>query len=96
MGEIWSVLRQSSILSKKSSAHFPLKPSNEGFGGKRELGILRKIELCQKRFKFRMQFCLGVLNNVLHVFCPEACFLFEILRMRKNTFFRGHPLETFC
>ena len=40
----------------------------EGFGGKRALGILRKIELCQKRFKFRMQFCLGVLNNLLHVF----------------------------
>ena len=54
----------------------------EGFGGKRALGILRKIELCQKRLKFRMQFCLGVLNNVLHVFFPEACFLFEILRMR--------------
>ena len=68
----------------------------EGFGGKRALGILRKIELCQKRFKFRMQFCLGVLNNVLHVFFPETCFLFEILRMRKNTLFRGHPLGTFC
>ena len=40
----------------------------EGFGGKRALGILRKIELCQKRSKFRMQFSLGVLNNVLHVF----------------------------
>ena len=68
----------------------------EGFGGKRALGILRKIELCQKRSKFRMQFCLGVLNNVLHVFFPEACFFLEILRMRKNTFFRGHPLGTFC
>ena len=52
----------------------------EGFGRKRALGILRKIELCQKRFKFCMQFCLGVLNNVLHVFFPEACFLFEIVR----------------
>ena len=29
-------------------------------------------------------------------FFPEACFLLEILRMRKNTFFRGHPLGTFC
>ena len=49
----------------------------EGFGF--------KSELCQKRSKFRMQFCLGVLNNVLHVFllkfasisryyvCKEAC-----------------------
>ena len=42
----------------------------EGFGGKRTLVILRKIELCQKCSKFRMQFCLGVLNNVLHVFFP--------------------------
>ena len=40
----------------------------EGFGGKRALGILRKSELCQNRSKFRMQFCLGTLNNVLHVF----------------------------
>ena len=40
----------------------------EGFGGKRELGFLLKIELCRKRSKFRMQFCLGALKNVLHVF----------------------------
>ena len=51
------------------------------------MGILRKIELCQKRSKFPMQFCLGVLNNVLHVFSPEACFLFEILRMGKKHIF---------
>ena len=42
--------------------------SIQGFGGKRALGILLKTELCQKRSKFRMQFCLGALNNVLHVF----------------------------
>ena len=42
--------------------------SIEGFGGKRALGFLLKNELCQKRSKFGMQFCLGVLNNVLHVF----------------------------
>ena len=35
---------------------------------KRALGILLKTELGQKRSKFRMQFCLRVLNNVLHVF----------------------------
>ena len=29
-------------------------------------------------------------------FFPEACFLFEILRTRKNTFFLRHPLGTFC
>ena len=51
--------------------------SIEGFGGKRALGFLRKSELCQNRSKFHMQFCLGALNNVLHVFFPEACFLFE-------------------
>ena len=31
----------------------------EGFGGKRAVGFLLKIELCRKRSKFRMQFCLG-------------------------------------
>ena len=40
----------------------------EGFGGKRVLGFLLKIELCRKRSKFRMHFCLGALNNVLYVF----------------------------
>ena len=40
----------------------------EGFGGKRALGFLLKIELCRKRSKFRMQFCLGALNKVLYVF----------------------------
>ena len=40
----------------------------EGFGGKRAVGFLLKIELCRKRSKFRMQFCLGALNNVLYVF----------------------------
>ena len=68
----------------------------EGFGGKRALGILRKIELCQKRSKFRMQFLFRCLKQCSACFFPEACFLLEILRMRKNTFFRGHPLGTFC
>ena len=40
----------------------------EGFSGKRALGFLLKSELCQKCSKCCMQFCLGVLNNVLHVF----------------------------
>ena len=40
----------------------------EGFGEKRVLGILLKTELCQKPSKFRMQLCLGALNNVLYVF----------------------------
>ena len=42
--------------------------SIEGFGGKRALGFLLKSELCQKRSKSRMRFCLRVSNNVLHVF----------------------------
>ena len=57
----------------------------EGFGGKRALGFLLKSELSQKPSKFRMQFCLGALNNVLSVFllkfasfsryyvCKKAC-----------------------
>ena len=56
----------------------------EGSGGKRALGFLLKSELCQKRSKFRMQFCLRVPNNVLHVFFPEVCIVFEILRMQKT------------
>ena len=47
---------------------FEINPIIEGFGGKRALGFLLKSELCQKRSKFRMQFCLRVPNNVLHVF----------------------------
>ena len=58
----------------------------EGFGGKRALGFLLKSELCQKRSKFRMQFCLRVTNNVLHVFFPEVCIVFEILRMQKTLY----------
>ena len=52
------------------------KKAIEGFGGKRALGFLLKSELCQKRSKFRMQLCLGVFSNVLHVFCLKfASFL---------------------
>ena len=56
----------------------------EGFGGKRALNILRKIELYQKRFKFRMQFCLGVLNNVLHVFSRKLTFFFRYYVCEKT------------
>ena len=39
-------------------------------------GVLLKSELCQKRSKFRIQFCLRGSNNVLHVFSPKfASFL---------------------
>ena len=67
----------------------------EGFGGKRALGILRKIELCQKRSKFRMLFCLGVLNNVLHVFSLELASFLRYYVCEKTHFFRGNPLGTF-
>ena len=61
----------------------------EGFGGKRALGILRKIELCQKRSKFRMQFCLGVLNNVLHVFFLKLASFLRYYVCEKTHFSEG-------
>ena len=61
----------------------------EGFGGKRALGILRKIELCQKRSKFRMQFCLGVLNNVLHVFSLKLASFLRYYECEKTPFSEG-------
>ena len=64
--------------------------SIEGFGGKRALSILRKIELCQNRSKFRRQFCLGVLINVLHVFPLKlASFLRYYVREKKHIFPRA-------
>ena len=68
----------------------------EGFGGKRALGLLCKNELCQNRSKFRMQFCLGALNNVLHAFslklasfskyyvCKKPVFVVTSARDRKD------------
>ena len=61
----------------------------EGFGGKRALGILCKIELCQKRSKFRMQFCLGVLNNVLHVFSLKLASFLRYYVCEKTHFSEG-------
>ena len=61
----------------------------EGFGGKRALGILRKIELCQKRSKFRIQFCLGVLNNVLHVFSLKLASFLRYYVCEKTHFSEG-------
>ena len=61
----------------------------EEFGGKRALGILRKIELCQKRSKFRMQFCLGVLNNVLHVFSLKLASFLRYYVCEKTHFSEG-------
>ena len=61
----------------------------EGFGGKRTLGILGKIEHCQKRSKFRMQFCLGVLNNVLHVFSLKLASFLRYYICEKSHFSEG-------
>ena len=61
----------------------------EGFGGKRALGILRKIEHCQKRSKFRMLFCLGVLNNVLHVFSLKLASFLRYYVCEKTHFSEG-------
>ena len=60
-----------------------------GFGGKRAVGILRKIELCQKRSKFRMQFCLGVLNNVLHVSSLKLASFLRYYVCEKTHFSEG-------
>ena len=67
----------------------------EGFGGKRALGFLLKSELCQKRSKFRMQLCLGVFSNVLHVFCLKFASFLRYYVCKKHIFFQGHPLGTF-
>ena len=68
----------------------------ERFGGKRALGVLRKSELRLNHSKFRMQFCLGALNNVLYVFllkfasfskyyvCKKPVFVGTSARDRKD------------
>ena len=61
----------------------------EGFGGKRALGVLRKSELCLNCSKLRMQFCLGVFNNVLYVFLLKFA-LFSKYYICKNTVFCCH------
>ena len=76
---------------------FLLKRSEsiEGFSGKRAQGFLFKNELCQKRSKFRMQFCLRVSNNALYVF-PLKFASFLKYYVCEKTFFQGHSLGTFC
>ena len=63
--------------AKTTATKCVLKPTVKGFGGKRALpvGILLKSELCQKRSKFRMQFYLGALNNVMYVFLLQFALL---------------------
>ena len=76
---------KTSCALQRSDCETDILKTIEGFGGKRTLGFLLKIELCRKRSKFRMQFCLGALNNVLYVYllkfssftryyvCKKAC-----------------------
>ena len=78
-------LAEKQRLTQACSVFEGIQEPFEGFGGKRALGFLLKIELCRKRSKFHMQFCLGALNNVLYVFllkfssftryyvCKKAC-----------------------
>ena len=61
----------------------------EGFGGKRALGFLLKSELCQKRSKFRMQFCLRGSNNVLHVFSLKFASFLRYYACEKTQFLRS-------
>ena len=61
----------------------------EGFGGKRALGFLLKSELCQKRSKFRMQFCFRVSNNVLHVFSLKFASFLRYYVCKKHIFPRA-------
>ena len=74
----------------------PAQKVIEGFGGKRVLGFLLKSELCQSRSKFRMQLCLGVFNNVLHVFCLKFASFLRYYVCKKHIIFQGHPLGTYC
>ena len=64
-----------------------MKTAIEGFGGKRALGFLLKIELCRKRSKFRMQFCLGALNNVLYVFLLKFSSFTRYYVCKKSLYF---------
>ena len=61
----------------------------ERFGGKRALGFLLKSELCQKRSKFCMQFCLHVSNNALYVFPLKFAFFLKHYVCEKTHFSRG-------
>ena len=61
----------------------------ERFGGKRALGFLLKSELCQKRSKFRMQFCLRVSNNALYVFPLKFAFFLKYYVCEKHIFPRA-------
>ena len=77
--------------SKVKSKRFSIV---EGFGGKR--AYFTQNRTLSKTLQISHAVLFRCLKQCSACFFPEACFLFEILRMRKNTFFRGHPLGTFC
>ena len=52
-----SIKKLTNIWSSRGLSIYGKVTIIEGFGGKRALGFLLKIELCRKRSKFRMQFC---------------------------------------
>ena len=80
--------------------------SSNWISGKRALGFLLKSEICRKRTKFRVQFCLGVLKNVLHVFSLKFASFLRYYVCKKKTHFSNGILwgpfvewkkkETFC
>ena len=56
----------------------------EGFGGKRAVGFLLKIELCQKRSKFHNVVLIRCVKECSVCFLAEVCLVFEILCMQKT------------
>ena len=62
------------------------KVKYEGFGGKRAVGFLLKIELCQKRSKFRMYSVVLIrcVKECSVCFLAEVCLVFEILCKPKS------------
>ena len=66
----------------------------EGFGGERAVGFLLKIELCRKRSKFRMEFCLGALNNVLYVFLLKFSSFTRYYVCKKSLYLWSHQHVT--
>ena len=73
------------LFNKTSFLHKSTK-AIEGFDGKRALGILLKSELCQKCSKFRLQFCLGALNNVLYAFSCWSLLRFRNIPYAKKNY----------
>ena len=63
---------------------------NEGFGGKRALGFLLKIELCRKRSKFFHAVLFRCVKQCSVCFIAEVFFIYEILCMQKSLYLWSH------